>query len=137
MLGVMRIQKGNRYLWRMKNKGKAGVALGVYCGIIFLLSWVCIWALPIRADTAGMLASTSVITGLGIFIIQWLGKREVVGFYFLGSVVFKMFALGFLAIYRKDFAAHLLWYFLFYWLLLAAEVGYAVYAVKKEGRDAL
>lgn len=113
------------------------MAFSVFCALIFLLSWVCIRTLPIRPNTAAILASTSVITGLGIFILQLLRKREVIGFYFLGSVVFKMFALGYLALYYKDFGDHVLWYFLFYWLLLAAEVGYAVRAVKKEAPRAL
>lgn len=59
------------------------------------------------------------LTMLIFFII---GKKNFIGFIFLGFVIFKLFAIAYIAIYQAGFKENLLFYFGIYWLYLLLEV---------------
>lgn len=61
-----------------------------------------------------------------------LKKKNIIGFIFLGFVVFKLFAIGYIALFEKDFKNNLLAYFSIYWLYLAVEVAVVVALVRKQ-----
>lgn len=71
----------------------------------------------------------SVATVLGIFSFN---KKNIIGFVFLGFVVFKLFAIGYIAMFEEDFKNNLIPYFLIYWLYLAIEVIVVVGLVRKQ-----
>lgn len=77
------------------------------------------------------------ITFIGVvtaLLLYLLGRRDVLGFVFLGFVVFKLFAMGYIALFESDFKKKLLVYFLIYWFYLVAEVFVLVKLMQKTGR---
>ncbi len=72
------------------------------------------------------------ISLITIFIVFALGKKNVIGFVFLGFVVFKFFAMGYIAVFQKDFKTHLIPYFVVYWLYLLIEVVFVLKLIKKQ-----
>lgn len=69
---------------------------------------------------------------LTISLVFILNKKNIIGFIFLGFVVFKIFAIGYIALFEPDFEKAILPYFALYWLYLAIEVFYVVKLVKKQ-----
>ncbi|MFW2136434.1 hypothetical protein ACK2M7_09175 [Chryseobacterium sp. TY4] len=70
-----------------------------------------------------------VLTMLAVFGLK---KKNIIGFIFLGFVVFKLFAIGYIALFEKDFKNNLLAYFAIYWLYLAVEVAVVLALVRKQ-----
>jgi len=69
---------------------------------------------------------------LSISFVFVLKKKNIIGFIFLGFVVFKIFAIGYIALFEPDFEKAILPYFALYWLYLAIEVFYVIKLVKKQ-----
>ena len=73
-------------------------------------------------------AFIGVMTFLTLYILD---KSAIIGFAFLGFVVFKLFAMGYIAVFQKDFKEEVLSYFMLYWAYLAAEVLLQIKLLKK------
>lgn len=69
---------------------------------------------------------------LTTLLIDTFVKKGIVGFLFLGFVLFKLFAIGYIAIFQKDFRENVLYYFSIYWLYLIIEVLSLVGLMKKQ-----
>ncbi|MGV4412928.1 hypothetical protein [Chryseobacterium sp. T1] len=69
---------------------------------------------------------------LSVSLVFILNKKDVIGFVFLGFVVFKFFAIGYIAMFEPDFKKAIVPYFVLYWLYLAIEVFYVIKLVKKQ-----
>lgn len=71
----------------------------------------------------------SLITMLAVFLSK---KKDILGFVFLGFVIFKFFAMGYIAVFQKEFKLHIVPYFVIYWLYLLVEVVFVLKLVKKQ-----
>ncbi len=69
---------------------------------------------------------------IAIFAVSALGKKDVVGFVFLGFVIFKMFAMGYIALFQPNFKDNIIAYFGIYWLYLLIEVLFVLRLIKKQ-----
>ncbi|MCX8532299.1 hypothetical protein [Chryseobacterium luquanense] len=74
----------------------------------------------------------TLISLLTILIVFALGKKNVIGFIFLGFVVFKFFAMGYIAVFQKEFRLNIVPYFVLYWIYLLIEVVFVLKLVKKQ-----
>ncbi|MGO4710775.1 hypothetical protein AB4Y90_17050 [Chryseobacterium sp. 2TAF14] len=74
----------------------------------------------------------TLISLLTILVVFALEKKNVIGFIFLGFVVFKFFAMGYIAVFQKDFRLHIVPYFVLYWVYLLIEVVFVLKLVKKQ-----
>lgn len=70
-----------------------------------------------------------------IFVVYGLGKKDILGFVFLGFVVFKLFAIGYIAVFQKGFKENLLAYFVLYWLYLVLEVVVLVRLIRNQDKN--
>lgn len=74
--------------------------------------------------------------GVATIILAYIfGKKNVLGFIFLGFVIFKLFGIGYIAIFEPNFKNNLLIYFIIYWLYLAVETLLVVSLVKKQDEN--
>lgn len=71
----------------------------------------------------------SLVTILVVFALE---KKNIIGFFFLGFVVFKIFAIGYIAVFQKDFELNIIPYFVIYWIYLLIEVVFVLKLVKKQ-----
>lgn len=71
----------------------------------------------------------SLVTILVVFALE---KKNIIGFIFLGFVVFKIFAIGYIAVFQKDFELNIIPYFVIYWIYLLIEVVFVLKLVKKQ-----
>ncbi len=69
---------------------------------------------------------------LTILIVFALEKKNIIGFIFLGFVVFKFFAMGYIVLFQKDFRLNIVPYFIIYWIYLIIEVFFVLRLVKKQ-----
>lgn len=74
----------------------------------------------------------TLISLLTMFVVFILEKKNIIGFIFLGFVVFKMFAMGYIAVFQKDFELNIVPYFVLYWIYLLIEVVFVLKLVKKQ-----
>ncbi|WP_421374288.1 hypothetical protein [Chryseobacterium sp. GP-SGM7] len=74
----------------------------------------------------------TLISLLTILIVFALEKKNIIGFVFLGFVVFKMFAIGYIALFEEDFKLNVVSYFILYWIYLLIEVVFILKLVKKQ-----
>lgn len=74
----------------------------------------------------------TLISLLTILVVFALEKKNIIGFIFLGFVVFKIFAMGYIAIFQKDFELNIVPYFILYWIYLLIEVIFVLKLVKKQ-----
>lgn len=74
----------------------------------------------------------TLISLLTILIVFALEKKNIIGFIFLGFVVFKMFAIGYIALFQEDFKLNVVPYFILYWIYLLIEVVFILKLVKKQ-----
>ena len=74
----------------------------------------------------------TLICVLSVSVVFILDKKNIIGFVFLGFVVFKFFAIGYIAMFEPDFKKAIVPYFVLYWLYLAIEVFYVIKLVKKQ-----
>lgn len=65
-------------------------------------------------------------------LVYVLGKKDILGFVFLGFVIFKFFAIGYIAVFQSEFKEHLIPYFILYWVYLLLEVVFVLRLVKKQ-----
>lgn len=74
----------------------------------------------------------TLISLLTMFVVFVLEKKNIIGFIFLGFVVFKMFAMSYIAVFQKDFELNIVPYFVLYWVYLLIEVVFVLKLVKKQ-----
>lgn len=74
----------------------------------------------------------TLISLLTILVVFALEKKNIIGFIFLGFVVFKIFAIGYVAMFEKDFELNIIPYFVLYWIYLLIEVIFVLKLVKKQ-----
>ena len=74
----------------------------------------------------------TLISLLTILIVFTLEKKNIIGFIFLGFVVFKFFAMGYIAVFQKEFRLNIVPYFVLYWIYLLVEVIFVLKLVKKQ-----
>jgi len=74
----------------------------------------------------------TLISLLTILIVFALEKKNIIGFIFLGFVVFKFFAMGYIAVFQKEFRLNIVPYFVLYWIYLLVEVIFVLKLVKKQ-----
>ncbi|MGX9986000.1 hypothetical protein [Soonwooa purpurea] len=106
----------------------------LFSALMFLVQWI--------LETQGILNLSYKIHFLLFFVtlvgvvtmllVFGLKKKNIIGFIFLGFVVFKLFAIGYIALFESDFKNNLLVYFGMYWLYLAGEVVLVVALVRKQ-----
>lgn len=106
----------------------------VFSAILFLVQYILaqqgVMALNYRIHF--LLFFVTFICILSISLVFVLKKKNIIGFVFLGFVVFKIFAIGYIALFEPDFEKAILPYFALYWLYLAVEVFYVIKFVKKQ-----
>lgn len=74
----------------------------------------------------------TLISLLTILIVFALEKKNIIGFIFLGFIVFKMFAIGYIALFEEEFKLNIVPYFILYWFYLIIEVIFVLKLVKKQ-----
>lgn len=74
----------------------------------------------------------TLISLLTILVVFALEKKNIIGFIFLGFVVFKIFAIGYVAMFEKDFELNIVPYFVLYWIYLLIEVIFVLKLVKNK-----
>lgn len=74
----------------------------------------------------------TLISLLTILVVFALEKKNIIGFIFLGFVVFKFFAMGYIAVFQKEFKLNIVPYFVLYWIYLLVEVVFVLKLVKKQ-----
>jgi hypothetical protein len=103
-------------------------------GVLFGLQWQLaengVIALDYKIHV--LMFVVTLISLLTILIVFATGKKDVIGFIFLGFVVFKFFAMGYVAVFQKEFRLHIVPYFILYWIYLAVEVVFVLKMVKKQ-----
>lgn len=72
------------------------------------------------------------IVVMTLLVCNEVGFADKIGFIFLGFVVFKMFAMGYVAIFQQGFKENVIGYFVLYWLYLGLETGILVSLLKKQ-----
>lgn len=91
-----------------------------------------IYNLPRNYDIHFLLFIMSFIVVLSVNAMFWLGFYDKIGFAYLGFVVFKMFGVGYLAFFEKDFKENIILFFILFWMYLFMEAWVAVsYLVNK------
>lgn len=78
-----------------------------------------------------LLAVMSFIVVLTVSAVYWAGHQQKIGFVFLGFVVFKMFGIGYLAVFQPEFRKHIILYFMVFWFYLFVEAVISVRLIKK------
>ena len=80
----------------------------------------------------------------GLFAVNLIGLLIILGFYgftrysglgfvYLGLIVFKFFAIGYLFYrFRADFSAHIVVYFVLYWIYMLADMLLVIRLIKKQ-----
>ncbi len=64
-------------------------------------------------------------------IVFVFNKKDILGFVFLGFVIFKFFAIGYIAVFQPEFRLNLIPYFVIYWVYLLLEVIFVLRLVRK------
>lgn len=121
----------------MKNISTALVFLGgflAFSALLFGLQWFLAEKNVLVLDykihfLIFFVTLVSLITMLAVFLSK---KKDILGFVFLGFVIFKFFAMGYVAVFQKEFRLHIVPYFVLYWLYLLVEVVFVLKLVKKQ-----
>ena len=106
----------------------------LFSAVLFILQW------QLAENNVVMLSYkihflmffATLISLLTILVVFALEKKNIIGFIFLGFVVFKIFAIGYVAMFEKDFELNIVPYFVLYWIYLLIEVIFVLKLVKKQ-----
>lgn len=106
----------------------------VFSGILFLVQYLLARQGIISLDYKIhlMMFFVTLICILSLCTVFVLEKKDIIGFIFLGFVVFKFFAMGYIAYFQPDFKKAIVPYFILYWLYLSIEVFFVIKLVKKQ-----
>lgn len=109
----------------------------VLSSIMFVLHWFLVnqGVANLSYKIHFLLFFVTFISILAIFAAYVLGKRNILGFIFLGFVIFKLFAIGYIAIFEANFKVNLLKYLLIYWIYLIMETIYVITLIKKQDEN--
>lgn len=106
----------------------------VYYLGVFLLSFLIFMgaseALGLEYRVNILLAFLSIVVFVSVFLLRCFGKYQWIGFFFLGTVLFKMFGVGYCALFEPDFKRGLIKYFLVLWYYLLLETLYIVACIR-------
>lgn len=102
--------------------------------LLFISQWVLLekGILDLSYKIHFLMFFITLISLLTILIVFALKKKNVIGFIFLGFVVFKFFAMGYIAIFQNEFKLNIVPYFIIYWIYLIIEVVFVLKLVKKQ-----
>lgn len=106
----------------------------LFSAVLFILQWqlaennVVVLSYKIHF----LMFFVTLISLLTILVVFALEKKNIIGFIFLGFVVFKIFAIGYVAMFEKDFELNIVPYFVLYWIYLLIEVIFVLKLVKKQ-----
>lgn len=121
----------------MKNLSTIFSYLGVFL-LLTALFFGCQWFLEhqniiqLSYKIHFLLFFVTFISLITILVVFGLEKKNAIGFVFLGFVIFKFFAMGYVAVFQKDFRLHIVPYFVIYWLYLMIEVIFVLKLIKKQ-----
>lgn len=73
----------------------------------------------------------SAIVAVSATVLYAFGRSNVIGFFFLGTVVFKMFGMGYIAYFEHDFKNNVIAYFIVFWIFLLMEAALVASMVPK------
>lgn len=106
----------------------------VFSAVLFGIQWGLIHEniLQLSYKIHFLIFFVTLISLVTILIVFGLEKKNTIGFVFLGFVIFKFFAMGYVAYFQKDFKLHIVPYFILYWLYLAIEVVFVLKLIKKQ-----
>ena len=106
----------------------------VFSAVLFGIQWGLIHEniLHLSYKIHFLIFFVTLISLVTILIVFGLEKKNTIGFVFLGFVIFKFFAMGYVAYFQKDFKLHIVPYFILYWLYLAIEVVFVLKLIKKQ-----
>lgn len=106
----------------------------VFSAVLFGIQWGLIHEniLQLSYKIHFLIFFVTLISLVTILIVFGLEKKNTIGFVFLGFVIFKFFAMGYVAYFQKDFKLHIVPYFVLYWLYLAIEVVFVLKLIKKQ-----
>lgn len=117
----------------MKNKlAISGAVLAVFAalGMFLTVSGTELFHLQYRiAMTIASMSFIVMLMILGVFISRHSGR---LGFVFLGTVIFKMFGVGYLAVFQEDFKTNIIPYFILFWIFLAMEAAALIFLLRKQ-----
>lgn len=121
----------------MKNTVFALMVLGVFVLttlFLFGIQWGIAQQkiLELNYKTHILIAFMTALTIITMLVLFILGKKNILGFVFLGFVIFKFFAMGYIAVFQKDFKLNIIPYFILYWLYLAIEVVLVLKLLRKQ-----
>ena len=105
-----------------------------FSGILFLIQYLLAEnnIISLNYKIHLLMFFVTLICVLTLCIVFVLNKKDVIGFIFLGFVVFKFFAMGYIAYFEPDFKKAIVPYFVLYWLYLCIEVYFVIKLVKKQ-----
>lgn len=121
----------------MKNISTALVFLGgflAFSALLFGLQWFLAEknVLVLDYKIHFLIFFVTLISLLTLSIVFLTGKKNIIGFAFLGFVIFKIFAIASIAVFQEDFKLHVLPYFALYWIYLAVEVFFVIKLLRKQ-----
>lgn len=105
----------------------------ILSSVLFLLHWFFKDQefMPKFFDVHFLIFILSFIVVLSISIIYTFEAKDKIGFVYLGFVLFKMFGIGYLAVFVEDFKNYLLVYFSIFWMYLSIEAILIINFLKK------
>lgn len=106
----------------------------IISGILFGLHWLFsgkAW-FPSDFNIHILLFALTFIVVVSIAIFYIFSSSDKIGFVYLGFVIFKMFGIGYLAVFQNGFREYLLVYFVIFWIYLAVEATLVVNFLKKK-----
>ncbi|MEC5395360.1 hypothetical protein [Bergeyella sp. RCAD1439] len=109
----------------------------VYTGVFFLMvlsSVVVVYALGSSQRVNALVAIMSAVVVGTVFLLRYLGKGGIIGFFFLGTVLFKMFGIGYLAVFEAELKRDLVLFFVIFWGYLILEASYIVACIRRQDK---
>jgi hypothetical protein len=121
----------------MKNISTALVFLGgflAFSAFLFGLQWFLAEknVLVLDYKIHFLIFFVTLISLLTLSVVFLTGKKNIIGFAFLGFVIFKIFAIAYIAVFQEDFKLHVLPYFALYWIYLVVEVFFVIKLLRKQ-----
>jgi len=106
----------------------------LFSAVLFIIQWQLVEnnVVMLSYKIHFLMFFVTLISLLTILVVFALEKKNIIGFIFLGFVVFKIFAIGYVAMFEKDFELNIVPYFVLYWIYLLVEVIFVLKLVKKQ-----
>ncbi|PIE50006.1 MAG: hypothetical protein CSA38_05380 [Flavobacteriales bacterium] len=72
---------------------------------------------------------------ISVSVVYLIDIKNIIGFVYLGFVVFKMFGFGYLAYFEPDFKNHIIAYFIIFWIYLLVESILVISLLRKQDKN--